>query len=559
MCSQATLFFLFVLVAFPECRAQGFLRQKPQHSIREELKGVLDEVLGQGHGVAGSRLAKIRTTLAPLFRSLPKNKKGHVSGPVMRYAVRRYFSQEHAWIVKGFEPHAELVNTSESSEDILEGKVPAYIRSVLEEKFAHDGFALEDVVAMVAAMERLTFDEVVRGVEDCFWLNGKSIMDSLSISETMDVLSSYLITSMFGGSTDKEQHLFDKKYIHLRYPHWDTSFLFLTDVAASDGFRRKASSNPFVADQKFFFTDLIRMAERVSEDFGPWSDHECHDMKDQLIERDVHGSGRVKLADFYRKSEDGAWQFTEPSQYLRQLGALDESSPILGPQVLIPNYITGMSNCITSAPYYSICCLNECDQIYQQLEARIPASTASPNEIIKVVESMPQSPSIGAPLRAKLDEVAQTHGGQVPLHGRLLAQWLHFAFPHECLYPHEAGTISPKSPKEWRAEEGEEAESVSEDEVRQIMEMDAAFHPVSAEQAMMSWTHKESLLVAATPSDEIDNTWFHGLHGLCMPGHVWLRMLVQFSVVISGFVVVLGQSSAIIRADEGKKAIEYDV
>merc|ERR1719420_1481864 len=262
-------------------------------------------------------------------------------------------------------------------------------------------------------------------------------MDPLSHEEMMEVLSSYLITKMFGGSSNKEAHLFDKKYINLRYPHWDTTILFLTDIAGSDTFRRVSSASPFV-EQQFFFRDLIRMAERVSEELGPWSNHECHEMKDLLAQRDVHGSGRVKLADFYRKSKDGAWQFTEQSEYLRQLGALDESSPSLGPQVLIPNYITGMSNCITSAPYYSICCLNECDQIYQNLEALIPASTASPSEILDAVESMPQSSNISAPLRAKLDEVALVHNGNVPLHGRLVAQWLHFAFPHECPYPHEA-------------------------------------------------------------------------------------------------------------------------
>jgi len=361
------------------------------------------------------------------------------------------------------------------------------------------------------------------------------------------VLSSYLITSMFGGSTDKKQHLFDKKHINLRYPHWETSFLFLTDIAESDTFQRNPSANPFVEDQKFFFQDLIRMAERVSEEFGPWSDHECHDMKDLLVQRDVHGSGRVKLADFYRKSQDGAWQFTEQSEYLRQLGALDESSPSLGPQVLIPNYITGMSNCITSAPYYSICCLNECDQIYQNLEALIPASTASPGEIIKAVESMPQSSEISAPLHAKLDEVARTHNDNVPMHGRLVAQWLHFAFPHECPYPHEAGTISPKTPDEWRIEQGDEADSVSEDEVKQIIEMDAGFHPVSAEDAMMSWTHKESLLVASTPSDERDNVW---------PNR--LRIFAQMCMVISCVAVVLSQLSRVGNPDK-KKAIEYDV
>merc|ERR1719214_497967 len=161
MASRAVLV-LSVFALLPSCQGQGFLSQKPANSIRAELKGVLDEVLGQGHGVARSRLAKIRSTLQPLFRSLPKNNQGRLSGPVMRYAVRRYFSQEHAWIVKGFEPHAEIANTTDSSEDIIQGKVPAYIRSVLEEKFAHHGFELEDVVAMVAAVERLTCDEVVR-------------------------------------------------------------------------------------------------------------------------------------------------------------------------------------------------------------------------------------------------------------------------------------------------------------------------------------------------------------------------------------------------------------
>jgi hypothetical protein len=353
---------------------------------------------------------------------------------------------------------------------------------------------------------------------------------------------------MFDGSTDKKQHNFDKKYINLRYPHWDTSYLFLTDIAGSDTFQRSSSSNPFIEDQKFDFQDLVRMGERVSEEFGPWSDHECHDMKDLLMERDVHGSGRVKLADFYRKSKDGAWQFTEQSEYLRQLGALDESSPSLGPQVLIPNYITGMSNCITSAPYYSICCLNECDQIYQNLEAVVPSSKASPAQIIKAVETMPHAVEVSAPLRAKLDEVAEFHNGNVPLHGRLVAQWLHFAFPNECPYPHESGTISPKTPSEWRAERGDSADSVSDDEVNQIMELDAAFHPVSAEAALKgSWRHTESLLMASTASDENDYVWPQRL-----------RILAQLCMVLSCVAAVCSQFSRVIVPSK-KKAMEYDV
>lgn len=548
MLSQSASAFLVCLALLPSCHGQGFLHQKPETaSIQAELKGVLSEALGQGHGVSESRLARIRAAVQPLFRSLPKNNKGHLSGPLMRYAVRRYFSQEHAWTVKGFEPHAEHINISESSGDILQGKVPSYIRAVFEEKFNHHGFAFEDLVAMVAAIERLAFDEVVRSVESSFWLNDKSVTDALSQTEMMEVLSSHLITSMFGGASDKEQHLFDKKYINVRYPHWSTTILFLTDIAGSDTFQRSGSANPFVEEQKFFFNDLIRMAERVSEEFGPWSNHECHEMKELLVERDTLGFGRVKLADFYRKTEDGAWQFTEQSEYLRQLGALDESSSSLGPQVLIPNYVTGMSNCITSGPYYSVCCLNECNHIYRNLEALIPAPTASPAELLKAIESMPQALNITAPLRAKLEEVAQTHNGNIPVHGRLVAQWLHFAFPYECPYPHEAGTISPKLPDQWRAERGDEADGVSEDEVKQVVEMDARFQSASADEVLVSWTPTESLLMASTPSDETDNHW-----------QAQLRIFMQVSMVISCVAVVLRQLSQVITPGNGKK-IEYDV
>merc|ERR1719155_414474 len=115
-----------------------------------------------------------------------------------------------------------------------------------------------------------------------------------------------------------------------------------------------------------------------------------------LMEMDMHGTGRVKLSDFYSYSKDGAWQFLEPAEQLRQAGSLDETSTWEGPQVMIPNYINSMSNCITSAPYYSICCLNECDQVFQQLEARIAAPSATVSQIISALESSTFAPNISA-------------------------------------------------------------------------------------------------------------------------------------------------------------------
>merc|ERR1719473_36095 len=104
-------------------------------------------------------------------------------------------------------------------------------------------------------------------------------------------------------------------------------------------------------------------------------------MKDMLMEMDVHGTGRVKMSDFYGHNRDGAWQFRESSAQLRQGGVLDESSTWLGPQVMIANYITSMSNCATSQPYYQICCLNECDLVFQHLESHLSAPRVTASEI----------------------------------------------------------------------------------------------------------------------------------------------------------------------------------
>merc|ERR1719388_615944 len=73
--------------------------------------------------------------------------------------------------------------------------------------------------------------------------------------------------------------------------------------------------------------------------------------------------------------------------------------------------------------------------------------------------------ALNGTLKDKLQEIAiQNADGLVPIHGRLFAQWLHFVFPHDCPYPHTGG-LSPKTQEQWRAQVGEEEESVSEEEV----------------------------------------------------------------------------------------------
>merc|ERR1719145_94251 len=99
------------------------------------------------------------------------------------------------------------------------------------------------------------------------------------------------------------------------------------------------------------------------------------------------------------------------------------------------------------------------------------------------------APRISAPLRTQLEEIASAHGGQVPIHGRLFAQWLHYAFPRECPFPHKAGAVSLQTPAEFG-----DGYAVTTREIREHAE--APQGPVDKEdtQWMSQWSSEEELI-----------------------------------------------------------------
>merc|ERR1719437_4854 len=84
--------------------------------------------------------------------------------------------------------------------------------------------------------------------------------------------------------------------------------------------------------------------------------------------------------------------------------------------------------------------MNECDVLMGELESIFQAPAASAEDLLVVVGNLSSS-TVDAPrilpqaLQQRLGSIAARHGGAVPLHGRLFAQWLHFAFPYECPFP----------------------------------------------------------------------------------------------------------------------------
>jgi hypothetical protein len=384
--------------------------------------------------------------------------------------INRYFDHKYAWRIRGLESYRSNA-TKLSNATILKEKLATYVNGVLQKQLEVKGLLEEDAVMLIAAIEQLVFDNVLESVESSYLVNKVDVNTKLSKSEMFSILQSFLVEGLLQANfSDPQKHFHNKQIIRQIFPTWDTVSLFVEDVVGADAYEANLAASPLSRGSRptYRFEHTAAIAQRTVEEFGPWFHHECSKMSDALVGMDVHETGRVRLPDFYHSSADGSWHFQESQDYLRQLGALDESDSALGPQVIIPNYVLGVSNCILPGKYYSVCCMNECGGVQDQLEARIRQPRASVSEIADAVlsifgrnVSVPQQ-GRNSTLLDDLQAVASVNGGEVPLHSRLFLQWLHFAFPRTCPYPHAAGQLNPETPAELASRAGDEAVVVSD-------------------------------------------------------------------------------------------------
>jgi hypothetical protein len=483
------------LTAHSDSQQERISEEEIQTSLLAEIEGTF------GAGAASSRLKKMEATLAPMYAALPKNEHGNLGHATVRYALHRLFVQRHGWIIKGLDDAGGHRNST-STAGLLKEQVPAYVQDLFEQRLGGRGFGLHELGVVAATIEHLVHNQVVKHVSEAFKAHGYLLTSIMNTSEADEVLDTYMMGYILGESLDNtslEEVLEIKAEMPETFASWGATKEFVRtvrkNVTASEGNAEQHSSGTFD------FSLIARVAERVGEQFGSFQDHECRHIKASLRSLEDGQSGRVRLSEFWKPSPDGSWHFEESFNYLRQLGALDESDSA-HPHVLIANYITSHSNCIASSSFYSVCCKDECEDLLGHLEGQIAAPEATPEEIVWLVSTLSSS-SIAAPRRlstalmSRLDEIAAGHGGKVPLHGRLFSQWMHHAYPQECPYPHVAGTTNPLTPDEWLEATGED-EMVSDDERNAFFEKVALMPSASLEADSLPWSPEEELLCPAT-------------------------------------------------------------
>mmetsp|Transcript_119773 Transcript_119773/g.194858 ORF Transcript_119773/g.194858 Transcript_119773/m.194858 type:complete len:566 (-) Transcript_119773:210-1907(-) len=489
-----------------------FLKQKADgatsHISAQEVQvSLLSEIEGSlGTGTAAKKLNALEAQLRPMYNALPKNADGGLSHSVVRYALHRLFVQRHGWMVKGLDPDGGSFNAS-SPADILKDQVPTYIQGLFEKRLHGKGMGLHELAVFGATIEHLIHNEAVGRVGDALNVHQILATSTMSEQEADEVLDTYMMAYILGENLKnmtKESSKDAVAEMPELYHDWKDTQVFMRE--------KRAEVTAATQAHEINFATLAKVAEAAGEHFGTFQDKDCRELKDKLVAMEDRGSGRVRLADFYKPAMKGAWQFQESVQYLRELGALDESDAN-DKRVIIPNYLQSPTNCIASSSFYSVCCMDECESLMGHLEKEIAGPEAPADHLASLVSKLPSS-SVTAPrtlspsLLKRLDDIAASHDGTVPIHGRLFTQWMHHAFPRECQYPHVSGTTNPQTSEEWEAEgktstatRWEMSQYISKAAQAEAFKAEAAKTEAPAsevEDVQVPWLHEEELLQERT-------------------------------------------------------------
>merc|ERR1719410_123106 len=349
---------------------------------------------------------------------------------------------------------------------------------------------------MAAVIEQLVLDETLVLMQTAYFFNGFGTSALVDSKALLEILDSYVLLFEAGSKAnlnDARKHL-DLKVRLSKHGNWNEVQDHVRDTVGNAEYAWKEFRNPFVPNL-YSLDDAWHLAEHVINGYGAVQDNECVRMMEALVQLDPKGNGRVPLSTFYSQPLSAEYQFKEAAHYLQMIGALDDTSGT--PQVRIANYVQGPSNCLAHSTYFSICCLAQCDGLVKELEGSAQAPTVPPEQLLILASNL-SSRSVDAPrrlssdLKQKLHAIAQRHGGKVPLHGRLFAQWMHFAFPLECPFPHVAGNASVMSTWHWR-NKVEDFRVTPEDKARFILEGEANAQMLAANPVALEWNEEEVL------------------------------------------------------------------
>jgi hypothetical protein len=363
--------------------------------------------------------------------------------------------------------------------------VPEYLLNAIEQFVGTKGITSQELAVLAATFEDLAHKEAITRLRDVYAIKKLSIDKPVSKDVAEDIVATYMAvyTADLGHRITKTV----KNVVHLGLGLEEHTQRWLREVQSDVTESKMLLSGP---SQEVNFKTTARIVEEVGERYGNFNDFECHTLKEVLLDQESKiKPGMLRLSDFYRAGMNQTyWNFNEKAEYLRVLGALDESGT--EPHVIIPNYINSAANCVPVSSFYTVCCRSECETLMGSLERELKAPSAKPESIAKAIAGLPEG-SVTAPQQLShtslnlLEGIAATNDGIVPLHSREFAQWMHHAFPRECPVPHDSSQ-NPQTPDEWLREFGADNLKATKEEISQHLEASNAQETVNAQAQVAS-------------------------------------------------------------------------
>jgi len=524
--------------------ASQFLSQRSEVTKEFVEQTLLEELASAS---SSARVAAIKQELRPMYASLPKNEQGQLEPSSVRYALHRYFVQKHGWYVNGFSPTSSSL-TNSSSSAIVADLAPTYIQGLLEKQVHDKGMKLEDLAVFAATLSDLIRSEGMKNLHDVYDILKLPLTNgAASLSNFRLAMRAYLATLIIGFDaevTDVNSIYYLEVEAREVYAEYDDLLLWVEDARLTRNSMDASRQNPFQKTVGISPDQADELMWDLYHKFGSISNAECSATKDRLVEDEYPGTGRVSLARFYADTDA---TLRESVGYIRNVGALDESIPG-SPAVIIPNYMTSPNRCMPFSSYFSVCCPDSCESVMGHIEESIAEPSAEPKRLAEVVSSTP-SETQGAPrnlsatLVTRLDEIAARHQGRVPLHGRLFMQWLHHAYPRECLFPHVSGTISPVTQDEWILLH-DDVDTVLATDDEKVQHASGHVHDLSS-LAPLPWSDVEELVATDKTSAKIES----GRR---------LRPIVMVVAVLS-FALPLLRSSAVLMSSQSEQKTQANL
>lgn len=408
-------------------------------------------------------LIKLETMIRPMYEALPRGAGGLPEASGVRYLARRFLARQSGLSVSGLDlvpahagPNASGMAAARAQELLrapagLPAADAAALAAVLGGAVGR-GFGLREAAQFVHAVELIVSNANIVLMRKAHTFSKRA---SGKVSPKLPMLlRAYAVLYMAGDHADSIitangvdplkllEHEVSDLQMRLRGGVGLEPLEQLLAAAAGDAARSGRVGGAKARE------GMRRLRERLDGRHA----RECGQFHSTLKSMDPKGTGQVQFVTSYGTSKHD-WALLETPEYLRALGALEErSSRGVGPGVLIPNYVVGMSGCRVQPDRLSmVCCPDKCEsEVLPRLEAVVGGHRASPKQVWLATRPVLQAEGArsAAALRAlsaELRELAlRSRDRRLAVHGRRLAGWLHRAFPHTCRKPTAPRSGAPR-------------------------------------------------------------------------------------------------------------------